>query len=166
MSRQESGPDVFFIALTSSLLLDPERGYRIAKYALGDDYHNLIYKRLKKLCRYLSETFGSVQRPYVDTGPLLEKPIAEAAGLGDGQEHDPRRAQAGNLVLPRQYRDHPGVAGHRGGHRLCSSQGFRFRLSYGELVGYGRLVRASMASTRSISRWWCSGSWKEPAPCG
>lgn len=61
---------------------DPERGYRIAKYALGKDYHSLIYKRLKKLCRYLKERYHSDQRPYVDTGPLLEKPIAEAAGLG------------------------------------------------------------------------------------
>lgn len=61
---------------------EPERGFRIAKYALGDDYHNLIYKRLKKLCRYMADTCGSAQRPYVDTGPLLEKPIAEAAGLG------------------------------------------------------------------------------------
>ena len=61
---------------------DPERSFRIAKYALGDDYHNLIYRRLKKLCRFMAETFGSVQRPYVDTGPLLEKPIAEAAGIG------------------------------------------------------------------------------------
>lgn len=61
---------------------DPDRGYRIAKYALGDDYHNLIYKRLKKICRDMREEFGSVQRPYVDTGPLLEKPIAEAAGIG------------------------------------------------------------------------------------
>lgn len=61
---------------------DPDRSYRIAKYALGDDYHNLIYKRLKKICRYMRDEFGSVQRPYVDTGPLLEKPIAEAAGIG------------------------------------------------------------------------------------
>ena len=61
---------------------DPQRGYRIAKYALGDDYHGMILKRLKKLCRILREEFGGVQRPYVDTGPLLEKPIAEAAGLG------------------------------------------------------------------------------------
>lgn len=61
---------------------DPDRGYRIAKYALGDDYHNMIYKRLKKICRYMRDEFGSVQRPYVDTGPLLEKPIAEAAGIG------------------------------------------------------------------------------------
>lgn len=61
---------------------DPDRGFRIAKYALGSDYHNMILRRLKKLCRFMNETYGSVQRPYVDTGPLLEKPIAQAAGLG------------------------------------------------------------------------------------
>jgi epoxyqueuosine reductase len=49
---------------------------------LGDDYHNLILKRLKKLCRVMREDYDGVQRPYVDTGPLLEKPIAAAAGLG------------------------------------------------------------------------------------
>ena len=61
---------------------DPEREYRIAKYALGDDYHNFMLRRLKRLCRILREDYGGEQRPYVDTGPLLEKPIAEAAGLG------------------------------------------------------------------------------------
>lgn len=61
---------------------EPERGYRIAKYALGDDYHNFMLRRLKRLCRILREEYGGEQRPYVDTGPLLEKPIAEAAGLG------------------------------------------------------------------------------------
>ena len=61
---------------------DPSRGYRIAKYALGDDYHHLILRRLKKLCRILRDEYGGRQRPYVDTGPLLEKPLAEAAGIG------------------------------------------------------------------------------------
>ena len=61
---------------------DPERPFRIAKYALGDDYHGFMLRRLKRLCRILREEFGGNQRPYVDTGPLLEKPIAEAAGLG------------------------------------------------------------------------------------
>lgn len=61
---------------------EPARGYRIAKYALGDDYHNFMLRRLKRLCRILREDYGGHQRPYVDTGPLLEKPIAEAAGLG------------------------------------------------------------------------------------
>jgi epoxyqueuosine reductase len=60
----------------------PELPYRIAKYALGDDYHNMIFRRLKKLCRILREEYGGEQKPYVDTGPLLEKPLAQAAGLG------------------------------------------------------------------------------------
>ena len=63
--------------------LDPHgRKYRIAKYALGDDYHNFMFRRLKKLCRIMRDEFGGEQRPYVDTGPLLEKPIAESAGIG------------------------------------------------------------------------------------
>ena len=61
---------------------DPERNFRVAKYALGKDYHSVIYKRLKKICRFLKENYDSDQKPYVDTGPVLEKPIAEAAGLG------------------------------------------------------------------------------------
>ena len=61
---------------------DPERNFRVAKYALGKDYHSVIYKRLKKICRFLKENYHSNQKPYVDTGPVLEKPIAEAAGLG------------------------------------------------------------------------------------
>jgi len=60
----------------------PNRNFRIAKYALGKDYHSVIYKRLKKICRFLKENYQSDQKPYVDTGPVLEKPIAEAAGLG------------------------------------------------------------------------------------
>ena len=61
---------------------DPERNFRVAKYALGKDYHSVIYKQLKKICRFLKENYHSDQKPYVDTGPVLEKPIAEAAGLG------------------------------------------------------------------------------------
>lgn len=61
---------------------DPERRFRVAKYALGDDYHNFMFRRLKRLCRLLRGEYGSTQRPYVDTGPLLEKPLAAAAGLG------------------------------------------------------------------------------------
>ena len=41
-----------------------------------------MLRRLKRLCRILREEFGGNQRPYVDTGPLLEKPIAAAAGVG------------------------------------------------------------------------------------
>ena len=60
---------------------EPERRGRISKYALGKDYHKVFYKKLKQLCTWMREQGGD-QRPYVDTGPILEKPLAEAAGLG------------------------------------------------------------------------------------
>jgi epoxyqueuosine reductase len=60
---------------------EPERRGRIAKYALGKDYHKVMINKLKRICTWLQE-LGTVNRPYVDTGPLLEKPIAAAAGLG------------------------------------------------------------------------------------
>ena len=60
---------------------EPDRRGRIAKYALGKDYHKVMINKLKSLCRWLQE-IGASNRPYVDTGPLLEKPIAALAGLG------------------------------------------------------------------------------------
>ncbi len=59
----------------------PARRGRIATYALGGDYHKLIVSRLKKLCEILHEA-GAVSRPYADTGPILERELAERAGLG------------------------------------------------------------------------------------
>ena len=59
----------------------PPAGYRIAKYALGADYHDVILERLQQLCEVMRE-LGGEQKPYVDTGPVLEKPVAAAAGLG------------------------------------------------------------------------------------
>nr|WP_246456609.1 tRNA epoxyqueuosine(34) reductase QueG [Ruficoccus amylovorans] len=61
---------------------EPPRRGRIAKYALGGDYHKAVLKKLKRLCDYLRENHGGAQRPYVDTGPVLEKPISVQAGLG------------------------------------------------------------------------------------
>ena len=48
---------------------------------MGKDYHKVVLNKLKRICTWLQE-LGAVNRPYVDTGPLLEKPIAAAAGLG------------------------------------------------------------------------------------
>lgn len=59
----------------------PNPNYQIAKYALGQDYHNIITKKLRKLCMVM-RLLGGAQKPYVDTGPVLEKPLAVAAGLG------------------------------------------------------------------------------------
>ncbi|HEX9076256.1 MAG TPA: tRNA epoxyqueuosine(34) reductase QueG [Anaerolineae bacterium] len=62
---------------------DPSRG-RISRYAWGGDYHDILLPRLKTLVQFIESEGGrSVRaRPYVDTGPVLERPIAAAAGLG------------------------------------------------------------------------------------
>jgi epoxyqueuosine reductase len=58
-----------------------EGGYRIARYAWNEDYHDLIEKRLKEFDEKL-KGMGGVQRYYVDTGPVLERDFASDAGLG------------------------------------------------------------------------------------
>ncbi len=56
---------------------------RVARYAHGRDYHNLMGKRLKRLAKTLREEFAPCQtRAYVDTGPVLERELAAKAGLG------------------------------------------------------------------------------------
>ncbi len=56
-------------------------GYRVARYAWNEDYHDLIVKRLKEFDLRLQE-LGGTQRYYVDTGPVLERDFASDAGLG------------------------------------------------------------------------------------
>jgi len=57
---------------------DAPRG-RIARYALGLDYHDVVLERLRDLARELDDPAA---RCYVDTGPVLERSVAEAAGIG------------------------------------------------------------------------------------
>jgi epoxyqueuosine reductase len=59
----------------------------ISVYAQGDDYHELIRPRLKSLGRWLVENAGGDIKVFVDTAPVMEKPLAEAAGLGWQGKH-------------------------------------------------------------------------------
>ncbi|MEO7454662.1 MAG: tRNA epoxyqueuosine(34) reductase QueG [Gemmatimonadaceae bacterium] len=56
----------------------------VARYARGDDYHDVMESRLRGLLARLSEDEGRevLGKPYVDTGPLLERDLARRAGLG------------------------------------------------------------------------------------
>ena len=56
-------------------------GYRIARYAWNDDYHDVIEKRLRAFDEKL-QTLGGTQKRYVDTGPVLERDFATDSGLG------------------------------------------------------------------------------------
>ena len=57
--------------------------FRIARYAWNNDYHDLIEAKLRLLADFLT-THGGTQRPYVDTGPVLERDFASESGLGWG----------------------------------------------------------------------------------
>ena len=69
-----------------AILAQPDRG-AISVYAQGDDYHEVIKSRLKVLARWLQGRFGGELKVFVDTAPLLEKPLAERAGLGWQGKH-------------------------------------------------------------------------------
>ncbi len=68
--------------INKNLLDHPKKAY-ISRYALGRDYHKVLRKRLKILGTKISEAVTSLgYRVFVDSAPVLEKPIAEKAGLG------------------------------------------------------------------------------------
>ena len=67
---------------------------RISVYAQGKDYHDAVKKRLKALARWLvAEVPGAEVKVFVDTAPVMEKPLGEAAGIGWQGKHT-------NLVSP------------------------------------------------------------------
>ena len=68
-------------------VLDKPSNGAISVYARGDDYHDIMKKRLKALARWVSETFETEVKVFVDTAPVLEKPIAAVAGLGWQGKH-------------------------------------------------------------------------------
>ncbi len=65
-----------------TVLSDPDKAY-ISRYALGRDYHKVLRKRLQKLATRIEQHIGGFgYRVFTDSAPVLEKPIAEKAGLG------------------------------------------------------------------------------------
>ena len=63
-----------------------ERG-AVSVYAHGADYHDVVKKRLKKLARWMVETHGGDVKVFVDTAPVMEKPLARRAGIGWQGKH-------------------------------------------------------------------------------
>jgi epoxyqueuosine reductase len=98
----------------------------ISVYAQGDDYHDLIKKRLKGLARWLVAAEGCEVKVFVDTAAVMEKPLAQAAGLGwQGKHTNLVSREFGSwlflgaifttLDLPRDDAD----AGHCGSCQAC-----------------------------------------------
>jgi epoxyqueuosine reductase len=68
-------------------LAERDRGV-VSVYAQGKDYHDLVKRRLKRLGRWLvEEARGAEIKVFVDTAPVMEKPLAQAAGLGWQGKH-------------------------------------------------------------------------------
>lgn len=68
------------------LAAEPETG-RISVYAQGQDYHDVVKKALKALARWLVAEAGGALKVFVDTAPVMEKPLAQAAGIGWQGKH-------------------------------------------------------------------------------
>jgi epoxyqueuosine reductase len=77
-----------------AILKERDRG-AVSVYAQGEDYHEVIKPRLKSLARWLVAQAGGEVKVFVDTAAVMEKPLAQAAGLGWQGKHT-------NLVS-RQY---------------------------------------------------------------
>ncbi|WP_456680416.1 tRNA epoxyqueuosine(34) reductase QueG [Bradyrhizobium sp. USDA 3311] len=76
------GPDADPLAI-----LEQRTRAAISVYAQGDDYHDLVKKRLKALARWLVATAPSEVKVFVDTAAVMEKPLAQAAHLGWQGKH-------------------------------------------------------------------------------
>ncbi len=61
---------------------NPDRLPKIARYALGEDYHRVTTARLEQLAAFLRESGAGVARFYADAGPVPERELAQRAGLG------------------------------------------------------------------------------------
>ena len=72
---------------------DPRDGLKqrragvISVYARGRDYHDVVKKRLKRVARQMAQSYGADVKVFVDTAPVMEKPLAAAAGLGWQGKH-------------------------------------------------------------------------------
>ena len=72
---------------TVRVLQNPQQAY-ISRYALGRDYHKTLRKRLTRFAKLIEQQYGTHNyRPFVDSAPVLEKPLAQQAGLGWQGKH-------------------------------------------------------------------------------
>ena len=94
---------------------------RISVYAQGGDYHKTVKKALKALARFIVDQAPSELKVFVDTAPVMEKPLAQAAGIGwQGKHTNLVSARAWQLAVPRRDPDQP-RAGARSARRSRSS---------------------------------------------
>ena len=109
-----------------AVLADPDRAY-ISRYALGRDYHRLMRRRLQNLAERIASMAGPIgYRVFVDSAPVMEKPLAAQAGLGWMGKHTNLidRHEGSWFFLGEIYTDLPlpvdsPVTDHCGSCRAC-----------------------------------------------
>ena len=109
-----------------SVLADGALGY-VSRYALGRDYHRLMRRRLQHLARWLEAEAGPLgYRVFTDSAPVMEKPLAEKAGLGWIGKHTNLLSREGGswFFLGEIYTDLPlpvdePATAHCGSCRAC-----------------------------------------------
>jgi len=112
--------------IATDLLDHPSKGY-VSRYALGRDYHKVMRGRLRALAKRIEEKIGPLgHRVFVDSAPVLEKALAEKAGLGwIGKHTNLINRQAGSwFFLGELYVDialpaDPAATSHCGTCRTC-----------------------------------------------
>ncbi len=84
---------IIMLCMSYAPLEDPLRNHArpdvgvISVYAQGRDYHDVVKSRLKRLARWLVDKHGGNVKVFVDTAPVMEKPLAAAAGIGWQGKH-------------------------------------------------------------------------------
>ena len=123
-----------FPAARSAIVVGMDYGGRepagpVARYARGDDYHDVLLERLQSLHRFVENTLGErvAGKAYVDTGPILERDLARRAGLvwfgKNTMLINPKRGSfffLAELLLDLQLQpDAPFASDHCGSCRRC-----------------------------------------------
>jgi epoxyqueuosine reductase len=101
-------------------LLDHPRKAYVSRYALGRDYHKVLRGRLRRLARAIQEEIGPFgHRVFVDSAPVLEKPLAEKAGLGWIGKHSNLLNRLGELYTDVELPVDRPEQSHCGSCRAC-----------------------------------------------
>jgi epoxyqueuosine reductase len=98
----------------------------VSVYARGRDYHDTIKKRLKALARWIAERWPGELKVFVDTAPVMEKPLAQQAGIGWQGKHTNLVSRAfgswlflGEIYLTLALEPDPAESDHCGSCRDC-----------------------------------------------
>ena len=91
-----------------AILAQPGRG-AISCYAQCKDYHDVVRTGLKRVAGSLARASGADVKIFVDTAPLMEKPLSQAAGLGWQGKHTNLVSENSLVAVPRRHPDRGGA---------------------------------------------------------